>query len=131
MGCDLAAVQRERLGHRGPASAQVVAARVGRVAALRSSTPPGQCVLWWSQGRAPVGCSCLLRRVWVLLCRVTYEATQMQTAVKANAGGDVAFDETLSFSKDKDRHIIKARLRPATPASNNYACACASWPHLG
>jgi hypothetical protein len=45
----------------------------------------------------------------VPLCRVTYEGKTMKTTVKANAGGTVAFDETLSFSKQKDRHIIKAR----------------------
>ena len=48
----------------------------------------------------------------VPFCRVTYEGKTMKTAVKANAGGTVAFDETLSFTKQKDRHIIKARFAP-------------------
>ena len=46
-------LQRERLGYGGPANARVVAARVGRVVALRSSTPPRQRVLWRSEGCAP------------------------------------------------------------------------------
>lgn len=46
----------------------------------------------------------------------------MQTTVKANAGGTVAFDETLSFSKRKDRHIIKARLTHHTESQQ--LCAC-------
>ena len=59
--------------------------------------------------------------VLVPLCRVTYEGKTMKTTVKANAGGTVAFDETLSFSKQKDRHIIKARSRYAHP-SCSYSC---------
>jgi hypothetical protein len=46
----------------------------------------------------------------------------MKTAVKANAGGTVAFDETLSFTKQKDRHIIKARFAP--PPLCHPSCSC-------
>jgi len=80
--------------------------------------------------RPPVGCGRVLRRVWVSLCRVTYESNQMQTTVKPNAGGNVTFDETLSFSKRKDRHIIQARLSPSQLHRNNCARACASCLHL-
>lgn len=48
----------------------------------------------------------------VPLCRVNYEGTTMETTGKANASNTIAFNETLSFSKQKDRHIIKALFAP-------------------
>lgn len=59
-----------------------------------------------------------LSGVLVTLCRVNYEGMTMETTVKANAGSTVAFNETLSFLKQKDRHIMKVlspRHRYANP----------------
>jgi hypothetical protein len=58
-------------------------------------------VCWW-----------VLSGMLVTLCRVNYEGMTMETTVKANAGSTVAFNETLSFLKQKDRHIMRVLFAP-------------------
>jgi len=62
-----------------------------------------------------VGSSAIVREGCALLIGVnfgsiTYEGKATKTKVKNNAGGSVEFDETLSFSKKVDKHVITARI---------------------
>ncbi len=123
----MAAVQRERLGRDMPAIAGLLQDELGVLRPCAQALPRGSACCGRAKGARPVRCGCVLRRVWFSLCRVTYEGIQMQTTVKANAGGNVAFDETLSFAKYQDRNIIKARLRPCVQnlcVQNLCECLC-------